>query len=196
MRRFRLLVLTSLALVVIASACSSSSDDSSGDSTTTAVTSAPTTTSVASTTTTGATSTTASGPAACTAGQLQASLGPSNAGAGQIYVPLILRNTGSTTCEVHGFPGVSLLDGSGNQIGQPATREGSEGAAISLAPGNVASATLHTTNAGIGPSCDPASAQIKVFPPNQTADLVFDASYTACGGFTVTTLVAGDAGTA
>ena len=97
---------------------------------------------------------------------------------------------------MRGFPGVSVLDGSGNQIGQPATREGSEGTDVVLQAGGVASAMLHTTNVGIGPSCDPTSAQMKVFPPDQTAALTFSAEYTVCGGFTVTTLVPGDQGTA
>lgn len=194
MRRLAPLLLALLAVVTIASACSSDSDDSAGDTTTTV---APTTSSSAvSTSTTGATSTTTGGPTACTSSQLQAELGPSNAGAGQVYAPLILRNTGSATCELRGFPGVSLLDGSGNQIGEPATREGGEGPTVSLAPGAAASATLHTTNAGIGPSCDPTSTRIKVFPPDQTAELTFEAQYTACGGFTVSTLVAGEAGNA
>ena len=197
MRRLRLLLLALFAIAMVASACSSDSDDSSPDTTTSvSTTEATTSSSGVTTTSTGATSTTAGGPTACATNQLHAELGPSNAGAGQIYVPLILRNTSSTTCEVRGFPGVSLLDGSGNQIGQPATRDGGEGAAVSLAPGQAASATLHTTSAGIGPSCDPASTQMKVFPPNQTAEITFAAQYTACGGFSVTTLVAGEAGTA
>ena len=66
-----------------------------------------------------------------------------------------MRNTSTTTCEVRGFPGVSLLDGSGNQIGEPATREGNEGAAVVLKPGESASATLHTTNEGVGPPAPP-----------------------------------------
>ena len=108
----------------------------------------------------------------------------------------MVKNTSTTTCEVRGFPGVSLLDGSGNQIGEPATREGNEGAAVILKPGESASATLHTTNEGMGATCTAPAAQIKVFPPNQTQALTFSAAYTACGGFSVTTMVAGTNGTA
>lgn len=53
---------------------------------------------------------------------------------------------------------------------------------------------LHTSAAGLGPSCEPASAQIRVYPPDNTVALTIAASYTACGGFQVSTLVAGTAG--
>ena len=194
MRRATFL-LPAVPLLLLAAACGSDSDDSS--STTTSVTAPSTTTtapgSTTSTTGGGSTSTTA-GTSVCATSQLEAELGPTNAGAGQVYAPLVLRNTSSTACVVRGFPGVSLLDASGNQIGQPATREGSEGSQVLLQPGGAASATLHTTNAGIGPSCEPTSAKMKVFPPDQTAEIVVSAEYTACGGFTVTTLVPGDQG--
>ncbi len=112
-----------------------------------------------------------------------------------MYTPLVLTNTGTRTCELRGFPGVSILDASGTQIGQPAGREGTEGATVSIAPGKTASATLHTTNAGVGGStCTAVSAKMKVFPPDDTAALTFNASYTACSGFQVSTLVAGSAG--
>jgi hypothetical protein len=112
-----------------------------------------------------------------------------------VYTPLVLTNTGTRTCELRGFPGVSILDASGTQIGQPAGREGTEGATVSIAPGKTASATLHTTNAGVGGStCTAVSAKMKVFPPDDTAALTFNASYTACSGFQVSTLVAGSAG--
>ncbi|HEY6531394.1 MAG TPA: DUF4232 domain-containing protein [Acidimicrobiales bacterium] len=193
MRRSTLL-LPAIPFVLFAAACSSDSDDSS--STTTGVTSPSSSTTAPTTSTTGGGSSTTTGTPICATSQLQAELGPSNVGAGQSYAPLILRNTSSSTCLVQGFPGVSVLDGSGNQIGQPATRDGSEGGEVLLQAGGVASATLHTTNEGIGPSCEPTSAQMKVFPPDQTAELTFSAEYTVCGGFTVTTLVPGDQGTA
>jgi ABC-type transport system substrate-binding protein len=195
MRRSTFL-LPAIPLLVLGAACSSDSDDSSSTTTTASATSSSTTASSTTTSTGGGGSSTTTETPGCSTSELAAELGPSNAGAGQVYQPLILRNTGSSTCVVVGFPGVSLLDQSGAQIGQPATREGSEGGAVVLQPGGVASAMLHTTNEGIGPSCEPTSTQMKVFPPDQTAELTFAAEYTACGGFTVTTLVAGDQGAA
>jgi hypothetical protein len=121
-------------------------------------------------------------------------LGASQSGAGQRYQAVVLTNTGSKACDMRGFPGVSLLDSSANQIGEPAGREGAEGASITIEPGASASTTLHTSAPGVGPTCDPTSAQIKIYPPNNTAALTITAAYTACGGFRVTTMVAGSAG--
>jgi hypothetical protein len=182
-----------VALALLGAACSSGKG---ADATTTTTTSGAATSTSATGGGGGSTSTTKAGTAACTTSQLRGELGPPNAGAGQLYVPLILRNTGTTACEVRGFPGVSVLDASGTQLGQPATREGNEGAAVVLQPGGVASATLHTTNAGIGGPCEATSAQMRVFPPNQTQALTFPAALQVCGGFSVTTMVAGDTGTA
>ena len=191
-------ILPVVALALVGLSCSSD-DEASEETTTTSTTPAttPATTSATTTSTAaGVTSTTTAGTPACTSGELEAELGPSDAGAGQVYAPLILRNTSSTTCEVTGFPGVSVLDGSGAQIGAPATRDGAEGGSVLLPPGAAASATLHTTGEGIGGSCEPTSAQMKVYPPNQTAAITFTASYTVCGGFSVTTMVPGDTGQA
>ena len=183
MRRSALALLVPLAALGLA--CSSSKDDAGSGTTTT--------TAAASTTTTaggggGSTTTTKAGPNACAASSLSAELGQSNAGAGQLYQPLVLRNTGKAACELRGFPGVSVLDSAG-------TRDGAEGAAVTLQPGGAASATLHTANGPIGGPCEAASASMKVFPPGSTEAITFAASYTVCGGFSVTTLVAGANGT-
>ena len=180
-----------VALALVGLSCSSDKK-ATEDTTSTTSTTAATTTSTAA----GITTTTKAGTPACTSSELQAELGPSDAGAGQVYAPLILRNTSTKTCEVTGFPGVSVLDGSGTQLGAPATRDGAEGGSVLLQPGGVASATLHTTGEGISGSCEPTSAQMRVFPPNQTEAITFAASYTVCGGFSVTTMVPGDTGQA
>ena len=183
MRRILLPAVLTVTLMSLAGACGSSSSSSS--STTTA---APTSTTAPASTT----STTAL-PSHCASSELRAALGPADAG--QIYQPIIVTNTGTRSCQLRGFPGVSLLDASSSQIGQPATRDGSEGATITLAPGASASAALHTTNGG--QSADPCvgpSASIKVFPPDNTQSLTVVAAFTACGGFSTSTLVAGTAG--
>src|SRR6478736_645998 len=114
MRRSALLLLVPLATLGLA--CGSSKDDTGSGTTTT--------TAAASTTTTAggggggaSTTTTKAGPATCAASSLSAELGQTNAGAGQVYQPLVLRNTGTAACELRGFPGVSVLDSAGTQIG-------------------------------------------------------------------------------
>lgn len=182
MRRLPLALVLATTIVVAAAACSSGSDKASSTSTS----------STSTTTTAAPTTTTAS--SRCTVAHLSATLGETQSGAGQRYTALVLTNTGSSTCELRGFPGVSLLDGAGTQIGQPAGREGAEGATVVLAPNASASSALHTSAEGMGPSCEPTSAKIRVYPPDSTEALVFAAAYTACGGFQVSTLVSGTAG--
>ncbi len=145
-----------------------------------------TTTSAAATTTSGGVTTappTTAPSDRCHTNELQASTGPPSPGAGQIYVPLILKNVGTRQCSVAGYPGVSLLDASGNQIEQPATREtGFPSNAVRLAPGATASAALHTIDAGIAPGgCWATSASVKVFPPNELDALTAPLQLRVCG---------------
>ena len=145
-----------------------------------------------------ATSTSAAGVASgqrCRSAELAAELGPPGYGAGQVYVPLLLRNVGGRTCQLKGYPGVSLLDGAGNQLGEPAGREPQTPALVTLGPGEVASALLHTTNGPIGGPCQAASTRVKVYPPNEVDALVVAGRFTACGGFTVRPVVVGPTGT-
>ena len=105
----------------------------------------------------------------CATTQLKGGLGDSQSGAGQRYTVLVLTNTGNRACDLRGFPGVSLVDANGKQIGEPAAREGSEGPTVSLPPGASASAILRTSAAGMGAACEPTSTQIRVYPPDNTA---------------------------
>jgi hypothetical protein len=96
---------------------------------------------------------------------------------------------------LQGFADVMLLDAGGTPIGGPAGREDTTPpAAITLDPGEIASALLHTTNGPIGGPCLPPSAGISVVLPGDTDDLFVVTAYTACGGFTVRAFVAGSAG--
>ena len=145
-----------------------------------------------------ATSASAAGVASgqrCRSAELAAELGTPGFGAGQVYVPLLLRNVGGRTCQLKGYPGVSLLDGAGNLLGEPAGRESQTPVLVTLGPGEVASALLHTTNGPIGGPCQAASTRVKVYPPNEVDPLVVAGRFTACGGFTVRPVVAGPTGT-
>jgi len=126
---------------------------------------------------------------------LKVSLGQADAGAGQVYVPIEFVNTASKSCEMRGFPGVSLLDQNDNQIGQPATREGAEGSVVSLAPNGSASALMHTSN-GIGGSgtCTPRASAIRVYPPDNTEAIIVPSELVACGGMSISTVISGISG--
>jgi hypothetical protein len=155
------------ALTVGLAACGSSGSSSSSTSGTGAT---PTTTS----TTKGSsgsstTSSTAAGTAACRTSSLALSFGSPNGSAGAIHYTLTFQNTGTTPCTLNGFPGVSFLDGSGNQIGQPAQREGATPSTVTVAAAASAYASVAVTDPGIPPcSGSSAATQVKVFPPGET----------------------------
>lgn len=123
----------------------------------------------------------------CATGSLTGSIEPGSGGAaGNTIVHLALRNTGSTTCTLQGWPGVSFVGGgSGEQIGAAATRdESSAHPTVTLAPGATAVAPLKITQAEDYPTakCDPVAADgFRVYPPGSTESLfVRDAGVTAC----------------
>ena len=99
-------------------------------------------------------------------------------------MPLVFTNTGNVICRLVGFPGVSLLYASGARIGEPAQREGDTRAAVVLAPGEDAYASLHTVNKGVTdkPCWQPAT-WIQAYPPGSTRALRASAgSLQVCGG--------------
>ncbi|MEX1218064.1 MAG: DUF4232 domain-containing protein [Acidimicrobiales bacterium] len=186
MKKLLFIAATAIAISLTLSSCGSGNNSSSSSSTSQA--------SGSSTTATGPATTSTLSSTHCSTAQLRGSLGETQSGAGQRYTALILTNTGTKACDLRGFPGVSLLDASAKEIGQPASREGSEGPLVSIAPGQSASASLHTSAAGLGATCEPTATQIKVYPPDNTASLSIQAAYSACGGFRVTTLIPGSTG--
>ncbi|WP_329171749.1 DUF4232 domain-containing protein [Streptomyces sp. NBC_01477] len=129
----------------------------------------------------------------CATSQLTAALGGGDAGAGSLFRYLVLTNHGSTACHLTGYPGLSLLDPDGGQIGTPADRQPMSYAAVVLRPGGTASDTIHTVNQQ--GTCLPASARLRIYPPGDTASLDFTGQVTVCDGlFTVTPFVAGARG--
>lgn len=124
---------------------------------------------------------------ACAVSDLAGSIEPGSGGAaGSVVVHLALRNTGTTTCTVQGWPGVSFVGGGdGTQIGAPATLDRSAPhPTVSLAPGSTAVAPLKVTRAENVPSsdCSPVTPEgFRVYPPGSEQSLFVAAtSYTAC----------------
>jgi hypothetical protein len=108
----------------------------------------------------------------------------------QNHIGLQLRNAGSTSCAVYGYPGVSWVAGSdGHQVGAAAQRQtdnsGSAEQTITLAPGALASAPLDIVDAAVIPpaECKPVPVRgLRVYPPGQTAALFLPLP-TASGGY-------------
>ncbi len=161
------------------------------------------TTSPRTTTTSSSTTTTASGPHNCTTAELQVSAGPSSGAAGTIGQVVLFENTSSSSCLLHGFPGVAGLDSAGHQVAQ-ATRE-LNGAAftgstaslptVTLATGQTASATVFGSDVPVGsaPSCTTYSALL-VTPPNAFQSVQLTAQVPGCSGLRVSPVYAGTGG--
>ena len=154
----------------------------------------PTASSAASTAGAGAgtsgSTTASSGAPACTSADLQASLGGgAGAGMSQNHTGLQLRNTGSSTCTLYGYPGVSWVRGAqGLQTGAPAVRQADPNGTekvVTLAPGALASAPLDIVDAAVIPpsECKPVAVRgLRIYPPGQKAAL-FLSLPTAAGGY-------------
>jgi hypothetical protein len=144
---------------------------------------------------------TAAGLAACRSADLQASLGGgAGAGMSQNHTGLQLRNIGSTTCTLYGYPGVSWVAGAdGHQVGAAATRQaditGGAEKVVTLAPGAVASAPLDIVDAAVIPKseCKPVPVRgLRVYPPGERAAL-FIASSASAGQYGECSAVTGPA---
>ena len=126
------------------------------------------------------------GPAPCRASTLRVSLGSGDAAAGTSYVQLEFTNTGSRSCVIQGFPGVSYVTGdNGTQVGAPAERDGTKGVAVTLAPRGVASATLAMVQVlNYDESvCRPTPVRgLRVYPPGDTASVFVATNGTGCTG--------------
>jgi hypothetical protein len=145
----------------------------------------------------GATASTTVATVLCTADQLSPRLAGGDAGAGQVYTYLVVTNHSAVPCHVTGFPGLSLLDAAGRQLGVPATYDHIPFTPVVLAPGASASDTIHTANrqSGAPSQCLPPSVSLRIYPPGSRASLVFPGQVTDCLGiFEVTPFGPGTTG--
>jgi uncharacterized protein DUF4232 len=120
----------------------------------------------------------------CITGELAASLGDGDAAAGSVYRPLVFTNTGSRTCELRGFPGVSYVAGDdGHQVGPAAEMSGERGGQVPIPPGGTAQAQLQLVNVQNydAAACSPAPVRgLRVYPPGDTASLFVPMDGTGC----------------
>ena len=91
-------------------------------------------------------------------------LGPPNGSAGASHYGLTFQNTGSATCTLYGYPGVSFLGASGQQIGDPAQRQGGTPTTVTLTARGRAYASITVTDPGI-PPCSGSATAAKVGVP-------------------------------
>jgi hypothetical protein len=126
----------------------------------------------------------------CKAGTLRLTFGGGDAGMSQQERVLRFTNTGSHTCAIVGFPGVSYVAGDdGHQVGAATVRTGRFGSQIDLAPGAVASTVVHSADPGVfDPStCKPTAVRgYRIYAPDDTAAMfiALPAGSQACAGST------------
>lgn len=127
----------------------------------------------------------------CNADELALSLAQGDGGgAGTLNQLIVLTNTSKRTCILGGFPGVSLVNDNGNQIGSPAERaKNYTEKKLTLNPGGQAKATVSFEdqgNFGDG-TCKTGVTKLRVYPPNDTGYLsIASPMITAwCPGFEI-----------
>ncbi len=112
----------------------------------------------------------------CNADELSLTTAVADGGgaAGTIYYSIVLTNKGSRSCDLGGYPGVSLVNDNGNQIGSPADRvTGQPEALVTLAPGAKAQAVIGVPQSNNFPAgqCKEGATKLRVYPPSDTGYL-------------------------
>ncbi|MFJ4219914.1 DUF4232 domain-containing protein [Curtobacterium luteum] len=132
-------------------------------------------------------SSSAAGTARCATSALAVGEEPGSGGAaGSTVFHITLENTGSTTCTLQGWPGVSFVGGgTGKQIGAAATLDRSAPhPTVTLKPGQVAVAPLKVGQAGnySTADCSPVTPDgFRVYPPGSKTSLFLeDSGHQAC----------------
>jgi hypothetical protein len=125
-------------------------------------------------------------PQRCTAAELSVSVGAADPGAGSVVRPLVFTNTGSRTCELRGFPGVSYVAGAdGHQVGPAAEMSGERGGEVPISPRGTAVAQLQLVNVQNFEAavCMPTSVRgLRVYAPGETAAVFVPMDGTGCAG--------------
>lgn len=100
------------------------------------------------------------------------------------FLDITFTNRGDTACTVHGFPTLTMRDGSGRNMGEHA-RLRSNGAAryIVLEPGDSATATVRFPKNVDG--CETGTARIEVLIPAATKREFIEETHPYCPGWTV-----------
>jgi hypothetical protein len=118
----------------------------------------------------------------------------SDSGAGTIAYNLVLTNVGKRACILGGFPGASLVNDNGNQVGSPAVRaDNYTEKKLTLQPGSKVYAVASVENSSNfdDGQCKTGATKFRVYPPNDTGYLsVVSPVDTWCPGFMVSPVLA------
>jgi hypothetical protein len=108
-----------------------------------------------------------------------------NGAAGTTRYPLEFTNTSGHACSLFGYPGVSAISRTGQQLGSPASWGSLSGARrVVLAPGATAHTILAYRDAvvGSGGVCDPVdtTVELRIYPPDQRLATYAAFGFEAC----------------
>lgn len=163
-----------VAAVTISACGSSTSSQASRSASASVSTTTTTVTTSAQTTAAPAPTANAAGAPPCQTSNLRLSLGAAGAAAGTTYTYYDLTNVGVGPCSMVGYPGVAVLDASGNVVQHPARRGAALPAPVkllTLRPGRRAKFLVNSTDVIPSPGCRRpyTGTTLQVFPPNQRA---------------------------
>lgn len=177
---------TSLAALALLAGCSGGSDAPAGGPVIGSTATAPSPAPSAEPTPAPVTEQASGNPDRCTTAELTGSVLDGDAGAGSRFATLVLTNSGSRTCELRGFPGVSYVAGDdGHQVGPAAAMAGERGGSVRLGAGGSAGAPLRLVNVANYDAavCLPTPVRgLRVYPPGDTASLFVPMEGTGCAG--------------
>ena len=131
----------------------------------------------------------------CNADELSIVLGEGNgAAAGSRSLSLVFSNNGDRECTLSGYPGVSLVNANGNQIGSPADRAASTNVKTVMLKSTQSTSALVTypveANFDAG-TCTDGATKLRVYPPNDVGYISVVSPITGwCPGFQVGPVVA------
>jgi hypothetical protein len=103
----------------------------------------------------------------CRTSELEAVLGRNDPGAGQENFPVILTNTSSRTCTIHGYPGAAFVDAAGKQLGPDPERSPGTPTTVRLAPGHSAWSGITFANPKISGARTANPDALLVTPPDE-----------------------------
>jgi hypothetical protein len=139
----------------------------------------------------GAATTTAAPAAAkgCLAGQLAIEIGPANGAAGSVGYTNDFKNVSNTTCTLYGYPGLQMLNASGQPIPTDAIRATSVTVPpvpeklVTLIPGSKADFDMgFAASTGYGSAQCPTSTRVEFTAPNDFQSLTVTMAIRPYGG--------------
>jgi len=174
-RRTRMAACVAIASIAVLSACGTPTK-STGDGTTSPmpVTTPPSPPSASPSTATSPPEGTGSAETRCTAGDLEGSVVPSDAAAGNRYADLVVTNTSGNACTLYGYGGLELTGADGQPLPTELTRsQPPKPGMVTLPPGGKAAKELHWTAVPSGDEpvdgpCETPAAGARVIPPDDT----------------------------